>query len=357
MNTGDKLANANRELDDIKKLYDLTAGVEDHKNRLKTAENIRKDIEATFKTVDDANNIVQTLLTEDMQAELNDQVADLKSQGSVNEQIDEKLKTIDVFNGKLKSYIAVITDLETWIADGRKRMDELLNPSAPLQAEERVLQTMELGEDIRNKMEIHGGQQTLWDSELSPSQAGEDSADCKAVVDRSNNVINLLTGLNDEAETEAAKFGEDVKHLADVTNSCKKFEPWIKKSEEKVKAGMKKAGSLPEANALMEEVKTWQAESSSMKSTLDNGNAAAQKMSMHDEADKTYAENIKKWEVVDKCIKDWIVKMEALVKMWTDQAGAFDMLTCNKGHIIIFHQLQPLLTRLLLLSQIQLPVT
>ena len=44
-------------------------------------------------------------------------------------------------------------------------------------------------------------------------------------------------------------------------------------------------------------------------------------MTMHDEADKTYAENVKKWEVVDKCIKDWILKMEALVKMWTDQAG------------------------------------
>ena len=33
------------------------------------------------------------------------------------------------------------------------------------------------------------------------------------------------------------------------------------------------------------------------------------------------AENIKRWDVVDKCIKDWIVKMEALIKMWTDQAG------------------------------------
>ena len=64
-----------------------------------------------------------------------------------------------------------------------------------------------------------------------------------------------------------------------------------------------------------------QAESAKMKGTLDNGNAAAQKMSTHGEADKTYAENIKRWDVVDKCIKDWIVKMEALIKMWTDQAG------------------------------------
>jgi len=324
---GDKLANAQREFDDIKKLYDLAAGGDDHGKRLKVAATIRKDIEATFKTVDDANNIVQVLLTEEMKAELNDQVADLKSQASVNDNIDEKLKNIEAFNGKLKNYISVISELEAWTAEGRKRMDELLNPAAPLQAEERVLMTMELGEDIRSKMEVHQGQQTLWDSELAPTQAGEDSADCKALTDKSGNVLNLLSGLNSEAETEAEKFGEDVKHLADVTNSNKKFDPWIAKSEAKVKAGMKKASSLPEANTLMEEVKQWQAESASMKQVLDNGNAAAQKMTMHDEADKTYAENVKKWEAVDKCIKDWITKMEALVKTWTDQAATADKVT------------------------------
>ena len=93
-----------------------------------------------------------------MKAELNDQVADLKSQAGVNEQIDEKIKSIDTFNGKLKSYLSVISELDAWIAEGRKRMDELLNPDAPFEAEERVLATMELGEDITNKMEIHEGQ-------------------------------------------------------------------------------------------------------------------------------------------------------------------------------------------------------
>ena len=284
--TGDKIASANRELDDIKKLYDLTAGSEDHVKRVKTAVGIRKDIENTFKLVEDANNIVQVLLTEEMKAELNDQVSDLKSQSSVNDDIDEKLKKIDSFNGKLKGYISVIGELEAWTSDGRKRMDELLNPEAPFQGEERVLATMELGEDIAAKMEIHEGQQKVWDEDLAPAQAGEDSADCKALVGKSDNVINFLSGLNTEAETEAAKFGEDVKHLADVTNSCKKFDPWVKKSEERVKAGMKKAGSLPEANTLMDEVKTWQAESVKMKQVLDNGNAAAQKMSMHEDADR-----------------------------------------------------------------------
>ena len=30
---------------------------------------------------------------------------------------------------------------------------------------------------------------------------------------------------------------------------------------------------------------------------------------------------MKRWEGVDKAIKEWITKMEALVKMWEDQAG------------------------------------
>merc|ERR1711902_341641 len=89
----------------------------------------------------------------------------------------------------------------------------------------------------------------------------------------------------------------------------------------------KKAGSLDEAKILSEDVEKWQTESTSIKQLLDNGNAAAQKMTMHDEADKVYAENVKRWEAVDKCIKDWIKKMEPLVKMWTDQAATADKVT------------------------------
>jgi len=323
----DKLATGDRELDDIKKVYDLTAGEADHKNRLKTAVTIRKDIEGVFKAVDDANNIVQVLLTEDMKAELNEQVSDLKARAAVNDQIDEKLKVIDGFNGKLKNYFSVLTEMEAWTGTGRKRMDELLNPPAPIEAEDRVLQTMELGEDIREQLEIHQTQQNLWNSELAPTQAGEDSAESKDLVSRMDKVNSLLSGLNDESEAEAAKFGEDVKHLADVTNSTKKFDPWIAKSEASVKEGMKKASSLGEANTILGDLKKWQEESEKMKKTLDNGNEAAHKMTMHEEADRVYAANCKKWEAVSASIKDWITKMEAIVKTWESQAATADKVT------------------------------
>jgi len=190
-----------------------------------------------------------------------------------------------------------------------------------------VLATMELGEDITKQLELHEAQTNTWNNELGPQKAGEISDDSKALAGRMASVEGALSALNSESETEAAKFGEDVKYLADVTNSTKKFDPWIAKSEGKVKSGMKNAASLEEGKTLMEEVKHWKLESEAIKTVLDNGNASAQKMTSHGEADKVYASNVKRWEAVDAAIKEWIKKMEALVKMWEDQAACADKVT------------------------------
>jgi len=316
----DKLNGADRELADIKKIYDLAAGPEDVKNRTKTAATIRKDIESVYKTVFDANEIVQTLLTDDMKMELNEQVEGLKARMETNGQIDEKIKNMEEFNVKFVKYTNVLKEAEEWLAEGRKRMDVLLNPPDSLDAEERVMNTMELGEDIRKQIELHEGQQTQWNEELCPTQDGEDTPDCQAIVSRMDGVSGTLDGLNTEAETEAAKFGEDVKYLADFTNSTKKFDPWIKKSEAKVKAGIGKPEDLESALELLEECKTFQVEAGSMKKIIDDGIAAAQKMSRHDEADRQYADNLKRWEAVNKMAAEWIKRMETLVEMWKKQA-------------------------------------
>jgi len=322
-----KLDGGDRELQDIKKIYDLTVGIDDLKNRLKTAISIRKDIEEVFKTVKEANDIVQVLLTDEMKTELNEQVEELRQRSEVNKQIDDKLAANDSFNGKLKLIIEKITEMEKWNIDGRKSMNDLLNPPVPMETEDRVLMIMELGDDIRDQIEIHQGQQTIWDDELAPNQAGEDSNESKDYSNRMITIGSDLQTLNSEADSEAAKFGEDVKHLADVTNSTKKFAAWIVKSEEKVEVGMGKANSLTDANKQLEEVKVWKAECEKVKKVLENGNDAAKKMAMHEEADKQYAINVKRWEGVNTVYCDWISKLEALVKMWNEQAATADKVT------------------------------
>jgi len=316
----DKLDGADRELMDIKKIYDSAAGPEDHKNRLKTAASIRKGIEEIFGAVKGANDIVSTLLTDDMKAELNEQVEGLMSRMECNNQIDEKLKTIDAFNTSLKQYNGVLKELEEWLVKGRTRMDNLLNPSATMEAEDRVLKTMELGEDIRKQLDLHQEQQNKWDESLGPSQAGEKTPDAEAYTSRMSNVHETLSTLNDEAESEAAKFGEDVKYLADFTNSTKKFQPWIENAQEKVKSGLGKPTNLQEALALLDECKAFQETCGTMRKTIDDGIASAQKMTLHDEADKQYANSVAQWTEVNKMAGDWIKRMEGLVETWRKQA-------------------------------------
>ncbi len=63
--------------------------------------------------------------------------------------------------------------------------------------------------------------------------------------------------LLDEVKAEGEKFGEDIKHLADFTSGCKKFEPWIAAAESKKKAGMRKPQNLNEALEFLEDAKVW----------------------------------------------------------------------------------------------------
>ena len=60
-------------------------------------------------------------------------VEELRQRSEVNKQIDDKLAANDSFNGKLKLIIEKITEMEKWNIDGRKSMNDLLNPPVPME--------------------------------------------------------------------------------------------------------------------------------------------------------------------------------------------------------------------------------
>ena len=65
---------ANMEFKATVRVYDLEEGPKDHTERLATASKIRKQIEDTFKHMDDANNELAKLLEEDKKQELASEV-------------------------------------------------------------------------------------------------------------------------------------------------------------------------------------------------------------------------------------------------------------------------------------------
>lgn len=60
-----------------------------------------------------------------------------------------------------------------------------------------------------------------------------------------------------EVDAEGAKYGDDVKYLADFTSGVKKFDPWIQKSEAKKAVGMSKPKNLQEALDQLEDAKVF----------------------------------------------------------------------------------------------------
>ena len=56
-------------------------------------------------------------------------------------------------------------------------MDDLLNPAQPIEAQERVMQTMELQSDVQLQCETFAEKRKYWDSTLAPEEAAENTDD------------------------------------------------------------------------------------------------------------------------------------------------------------------------------------
>ena len=66
-------------------------------------------------------------------------------------------------------------------------------------------------------------------------------------VTRQSTVESTQQKLYDEVKEQSAKFGDDVKYLAEFTAGVKKFDPWIQKADAKRAVGMLKPKNLQEA--------------------------------------------------------------------------------------------------------------
>ena len=68
-------------------------------------------------------------------------------------------------------------------------------------------------------------------------------------------IRSTQNALLEEVKKEGAKFGDDVKYLAEFTAGIKKFDPWIQKAEAKRAVGMIKPKNLEEGIDQMEDAK------------------------------------------------------------------------------------------------------
>lgn len=317
---------AQKQIDDVKKLYDFAKATEDHKERVVKADHIKADIAKTLDAVFDANNVLQVLADDDTKVQLTQEVGDLKTAAEVSKALDEKLVWLDGFNKNIVEYDKITKELEEIVVKDRKELDALIKPEGAFKATDRLVSAMDLADDIRSQIEIANNKQQLWDQGLSP-EGKENTPEAQEFVKRMTAVSEKLAALEKESDGEAAKYGQDIVLLAAFNNAKKAFDSWIEGAEGKCKTGYGSPNSLEEASAMLADCKAWREGTDKVNTTLESGKASADKMTLHEEQDKLYTAMRARWVEVDKSCKDWSVKLDELAGMWTKQTEMLNKVT------------------------------
>jgi len=320
------VTNAQKQIDDVKKLYDMAKAKEDHSERVAKASAINADIAKTFDAVVEANKVLQVLADDDTKVQLTTEVGDLKTATEVSKALDEKLVWLDGFNKNIIDYDKICKELEEIVSKDRTDLDALIKPPGAFKATDRLVSAMDLADDIRGQIEISNNKQQLWDQGLSP-EGKENTAEAKEFVRRMTEVSTKLAALEKEADGEAAKYGQDIVLLAAFNNAQKAFASWIDGAEAKCKAGYGSPNSLEESSAMLADCKAWREATDKVNTTLEAGKVSADKMTLHEEQDKLYTDMKARWVEVDKSCKDWSVKLDELAGMWTKQTEMLNKVT------------------------------
>jgi len=316
-----------KQINDVKKLYDMDKAKADYEERMKKAAAINGEIDKTLQAVNDANAILQVLADDGTKAQLTTEVEDLTKACDVRTELNDKLAWLDNFNKSIIDYDKTATELENLVKKDRSDLDALIKPAEKMKSTDRLVSAMDLADDIRAQKEICSAKQTEWDDNLAPSNSKENTDEAKKFVARLVAASDTLNKLEEEADGEAAKYGNDIVFMAEFSNAKNQFYGWIEGAEEKSVKGYVSPNNLDEAKVLVADCKDWRAMCDKVKTVIDNGHTSAGKMTLHADEDKEYEAMKVRWEAVDKSCTEWTKKLEDLSGMWTQQTDMLNKVT------------------------------
>ena len=195
-------------------------------------------------------NLLSENLPEEKKKHMTDRVGDINERISVLSKTDEKLDFIDDFNKRLAIFNASVNELEGWLTEARKRVDNIISPASAFSPEDRVTKTMEFQEDLRKKIEFLAAQEGTKE-DIFPKPDEKIPSDAKKYIAHLDSLHKTIYAMDEEVKNECAKFSEDVKFWAEFHTGIKEFGPWIKSAESRKCKGLRKPSTLVEACELL----------------------------------------------------------------------------------------------------------
>jgi len=305
---------AEEEIKKIKKRFNLQAACDDLAKRQKIYNDTNKTITGMHNDLNHNFDVMTMTLPEDKKDFVKKEIKAVTEKLTVLNRFEEKVKKIEEFVNALNNFDKTLKDIDSWMKEAETQLSELKNNSDKMTPEDRVSYTMDLREDIHDKVDVLLDY-VKQEQELLP-QGDSVPKDAQDYKDELGRIKKYVDDLYSRCSATCDSFSEDVKFWAQYKTGIKEFAPWLGNAEKRSTEGLSKPTTLDEANAMFANVQDFDNACLKHLKILEGASAAANNMTTHKEADdevKAYKERYVKVKVVSD---EWMKKADTLVKEW-----------------------------------------
>jgi len=305
---------AEEEIKKVKKRFHLQSAVDDLAKRQKIFTDTKGVIDGMFAGIQKDYDCMTLTLPDDKKEFVKKEVKAVSEKLEVVGRFKEKVDKLEQGVIALKNFDETLKFVDKWMKEADGQLDQIKNHSDKMTPEDRVSCTMELQEDVGEKVRIiQDAIKTEADLLPQGDQVPKDAQDYKDELKR---IEEYVLDLQKRVMTTCEHFSEDVKYWAEYKTGVREFRPWLEASESKAKEGLSKPSTLDEANALFAAVNNFDQNCLKYRKICENAETASLKMTTHKEADDEVKELKDRYAKVKAVSDEWMKKADTLLKEW-----------------------------------------
>merc|ERR1712029_184423 len=219
---------AEEEITKVKKRFNLQMAKDDLAKRQKIFNDTKKTIDDMYAKLEKDFNMMTLTLPEDKKDFVKKELKGVTDKLEVVGRFKDKVDKMEQFVNSLNEFDVNLKTLDTWMKEADAQLDQIKNHSDKMTPEDRVSCTMELQEDVAEKVRII--QDAIkTESDLLP-QGDDVPKDAKDYKDELKRIQDYVMDLQKRVMTQCEKFSDDVKYWAEYRTGIKEFKPWLEAS-------------------------------------------------------------------------------------------------------------------------------
>ena len=144
------------EIKKVKKRYNLQAACDDLAKRQKIFNDTKKTIMDMYNNLLHNYDVMTMTLPEDKKDFIKKEIKGVTDKLNVLDRFEEKVKNLENFVNSLKDFDQTLKDIDVWMKEAEKQLGIIKNESDKMTPEDRVSFTMDLREEIHEKVSFIG---------------------------------------------------------------------------------------------------------------------------------------------------------------------------------------------------------